>query len=144
MPNMPDAAHGVALLEGVPVCLGQHTNICLGRPLTDPARIPSLCQENGEFKSSRTYREAYKRGEEFVVLLADTPLQGASQFAERLRMAIEQLQISHEQLSLQCSVSVGVACIRTDMANHQALIEAADKALYQAKSAGRNQVVTSP
>ena len=83
-------------------------------------------------------------GEEFVVLLADTPLQGASQFAERLRMAIEQLQISHEQLSLQCSVSVGVACIRTDMANHQALIEAADKALYQAKSAGRNQVVTSP
>lgn len=59
-------------------------------------------------------------------------------------MAIEQLQISHEQLSLQCSVSVGVACIRTDMANHQALIEAADKALYQAKSAGRNQVVTSP
>lgn len=83
-------------------------------------------------------------GEEFVVLLADTPLQGASQFAERLRMALEQLQISHEQLSLQCSVSVGVACIRTDMANHQALIEAADKALYQAKSAGRNQVVTSP
>lgn len=83
-------------------------------------------------------------GEEFVVLLADTPLQGASQFAERLRMAIEQLQISHEQLSLQCSVSVGVACTRTDMANHQALIEAADKALYQAKSAGRNQVVTSP
>ncbi|NLY58725.1 MAG: GGDEF domain-containing protein [Gammaproteobacteria bacterium] len=83
-------------------------------------------------------------GEEFVVLLADTPLQGGSQFAERLRMAIEQLQISHEQLSLQCSVSVGVACIRTDMANHQALIEAADKALYQAKSAGRNQVVTSP
>lgn len=83
-------------------------------------------------------------GEEFVVLLADTPLQGASQFAERLRKAIEQLQVSHEQLSLQCSVSVGVACIRTDMANHQALIEAADKALYQAKSAGRNQVVTSP
>lgn len=68
MPNMPDAQHGVDLLAGVPVCLGQHTNICIGKPLTDPKLIPSLCQENGEFKPSRAYREAYKRGEEFVVL----------------------------------------------------------------------------
>lgn len=28
---------------GRQLCLGQHTNICVGRPLTDPARIPSLC-----------------------------------------------------------------------------------------------------
>lgn len=68
MPNMPDAQHGVDLLAGVSVCMGQHTNICLGKPLTDPKLIPSLCQENGEFKSSRTYRDAYKQGKEFVVL----------------------------------------------------------------------------
>ena len=68
MTNMPDAKHGLDLLAGVPVCYGQHTNICVGRPLTDPALIPSLCGENGEFKPSRAYREAYQRGEEFVVL----------------------------------------------------------------------------
>lgn len=68
MPNMPAAAHGLALLNGIPVCYGQHTNICVGRPLTDPALIPSLCQENGEFRTSQAYRDAAKRGEDFVVL----------------------------------------------------------------------------
>jgi predicted glycoside hydrolase/deacetylase ChbG (UPF0249 family) len=68
MTNMPAVRHGLDLLAGVPVCLGQHTNICVGRPLTDPALIPSLCQENGEFKPSRAYREAAKAGQDFVVL----------------------------------------------------------------------------
>jgi predicted glycoside hydrolase/deacetylase ChbG (UPF0249 family) len=68
MTNMPAAQHGLDLLKGVEVCYGQHTNICVGRPLTDPERIPSLCQENGEFKPSRAYREAAKAGQDFVVL----------------------------------------------------------------------------
>lgn len=68
MPNMPSAAHGLALLEGTGVCIGQHTNICIGRPCADPARIPSLLDENGFLKSSRTYREAWKKGECFTVL----------------------------------------------------------------------------
>ena len=68
MPNMPAAAHGLALLEGTGVCIGQHTNICIGRPCADPARIPSLLDENGFLKSSRTYREAWKKGECFTVL----------------------------------------------------------------------------
>lgn len=65
MPNMPAAEHGVSLLEGVDVCYGQHTNICVGRPLTDPKLIPSITQTNGEFKPSREYRSAK---EDFVVL----------------------------------------------------------------------------
>ncbi|MCF0109159.1 MAG: ChbG/HpnK family deacetylase [Erysipelotrichaceae bacterium] len=68
MPNMPAAAHGLKLLEGTGVCLGQHTNICLGKPCADPALIPSLLGENGNFKSSKMYREAWKNGEEFTVL----------------------------------------------------------------------------
>lgn len=68
MPNMPSAAHGLALLEGTGVCIGQHTNICIGRPCADPARIPSLLDENGFLKSSSTYREAWKKGECFTVL----------------------------------------------------------------------------
>ncbi len=65
MPNMPAARQGLNLLKGVSFCCGQHTNICVGRPLTDPGLIPSLCQEDGTFKSSKTYRAA---DEDFVVL----------------------------------------------------------------------------
>ncbi|GLC90465.1 ChbG/HpnK family deacetylase [Lysinibacillus piscis] len=65
MTNMPAVAHGLKLLEGTAVCFGQHTNICIGKPLTDPALIPSITNENGEFKSSKEYRQAK---EDFVVL----------------------------------------------------------------------------
>lgn len=62
MPNMPYAAHGVKLLEGLDVCIGQHTNICLGRPCSDPKDIPSLVRGNGDFKTSGEYRKAYMAG----------------------------------------------------------------------------------
>lgn len=65
MPNMPAAPHGVDLIKGLDICLGQHTNICVGRPVSDPALIPSLIGANGEFKSSKEYRSAT---EDFVVL----------------------------------------------------------------------------
>ena len=68
MTNMPAAVHGLGLLHGHSLCLGQHTNICVGRPLTDPSHIPSLCTPEGEFRPSRTYREAAKEGRDFVVL----------------------------------------------------------------------------
>ena len=67
MPNMEAAKHGVDLLKDSKVCYGVHTNICNGRPLTDPAKVPSLVQENGEFKTTREYRESAKKGVDFVV-----------------------------------------------------------------------------
>ena len=68
MPSMPAARHGLQLLAGLDVCLGQHTDICVGPPVSDPAAIPSLVGADGMFKSSRTYRAAHARGEDFVVL----------------------------------------------------------------------------
>lgn len=68
MPNMPDVRHGLDLLKGIDVCFGQHTNICVGRPITEPKLIPSICQENGEFKTSKEYQTAFKEGKDFVVL----------------------------------------------------------------------------
>ncbi len=65
MTNMPETQSGLELIQGSGACLGLHTNICVGKPLCDPAEIPSLVQENGEFKSSKTYRSAK---EDFVVL----------------------------------------------------------------------------
>ncbi|MFN3580890.1 MAG: diguanylate cyclase [Pseudomonas sp.] len=77
-------------------------------------------------------------GEEFAVLLPDTSVEGASQFAERLRTAIERLQIEHEDQILHVTVSLGVAEINDSMINHSVLIEEADKALYRSKEQGRN------
>ena len=78
-------------------------------------------------------------GEEFVVLLPDTSLSGAGQFAERLRLAISKLSVDHEGKPLQFTVSLGVACLDNKMNSHADLIERADKALYQSKENGRNQ-----
>lgn len=65
MVNMPDTCHGLELLKDVSVCYGLHTNICVGKPLTSPNRIPSLVDAQGSFKSSKAYRTAK---EDFVVL----------------------------------------------------------------------------
>ncbi|MEX2805091.1 ChbG/HpnK family deacetylase [Streptococcus sp. H31] len=64
MVNMPATQHGVDLIKDCDLALGVHTNICAGKPLTNPALIPSLVDENGEFKSSKVYRSAK---EDFVV-----------------------------------------------------------------------------
>ncbi len=68
MTNMPAVQHGLDLLHGIEVCYGQHTNICVGKPLTAPELIPSIVQENGEFQPSKAYRAAEKEGNDFVVL----------------------------------------------------------------------------
>ncbi len=65
MTNMPYSKQGWDLIRDYPICLGQHTNICVGKPLTDPKLIPSICGENGMFKSSKEYR---RTKEDFVVL----------------------------------------------------------------------------
>jgi predicted glycoside hydrolase/deacetylase ChbG (UPF0249 family) len=64
MTNMESAKHGYNLIKDENICLGQHTNICVGKPLSDPSLIPSLVQENGEFCSSRDIRS---RKEDTVV-----------------------------------------------------------------------------
>ncbi len=68
MPSMPAAEHGLRLLEGTSVWLGQHTDICIGQPVCPPEEIPSLVTEDGQFKSSRVYRAAYASGKDFVAL----------------------------------------------------------------------------
>ena len=65
MANMEWAEHGVRLLEGTDVTFTLHACISQGRPLTDPKLIPSLVEENGEFKCNAVYRAAK---EDFVVL----------------------------------------------------------------------------
>lgn len=58
MLNMDASAHGIQLLKDEPIAFGQHTNFCIGKPVSNPSLIPSLVTESGEFKSSTTYRQA--------------------------------------------------------------------------------------
>lgn len=83
-------------------------------------------------------------GEEFIAVLPQADAIQASQAAERVRMAIENLRLPHaaSETSPVVTVSVGVAsCIATPARDSRTVIEAADQALYRAKHGGRNRMV---
>lgn len=79
-------------------------------------------------------------GEEFVVLLVETPAEGAHTFAERLRAAIAALTIRHDQHEIRYTISLGVAEVSMQLETPKQWIECADRALYEAKHGGRNCV----
>lgn len=82
-------------------------------------------------------------GEEFVLMLSDTHLDGARELLERIRLAVESLEIPHATDTLRMSVSVGLALhLPGDTVEHT--LERADQALYTAKALGRNRVVVAP
>ncbi len=82
-------------------------------------------------------------GEEFVVLLANTSAKLAVELAERIRTAIESHAFIYEGNRLPITTSMGVAELRADIESAQTLLKASDKALYAAKAAGRNRVVSA-
>jgi len=77
-------------------------------------------------------------GEEFAVLLTETDKDAAVPIAESLRGIIERTRFFSDDSRL--TISVGVSSFPTDGADPAALVQAADRALYQAKAAGRNRV----
>ena len=80
-------------------------------------------------------------GDEFIVLLPETPPKGALEVAERIRNVIGASPLPLEGRMIACSVSVGVACFPEDGRSLDALAARADRALHQAKKKGRNCVV---
>ncbi len=81
-------------------------------------------------------------GDEFSVILPETPKTAATVVAERIRRAIEKHPFLHRESQPlgRVTVSVGVATYPEDAAAGVKLVEAADRALYQAKTEGRNRV----
>jgi len=78
-------------------------------------------------------------GEEFILLLPNSREQQAQEVANRLRQCIERLQFVNYP-TLQVTVSIGVTQAGRQEEVHE-VIARADRALYQAKANGRNQVV---
>jgi diguanylate cyclase (GGDEF)-like protein len=86
-------------------------------------------------------------GEEIGILLPNTDADGAHAVAERIRAAIVEMAVVHGASPFGVvTVSAGVATLSPRRGEHDAamLVEAADRALYAAKSAGRNRVCVAP
>jgi diguanylate cyclase (GGDEF)-like protein len=82
-------------------------------------------------------------GEEIVLILPLTPKEPALLVAEKLRRTIEEAPLPGEQVlpSRKLTISLGVATYPGDATTSAGLVLSADRALYQAKQAGRNRVV---
>lgn len=81
-------------------------------------------------------------GEEFLVFChnGNTDAKSAVLFAERLRQHVKEQKINIDDIQIQTSISIGVALKEAGMKSEDHLVNAADKALYAAKNAGRNKV----
>lgn len=79
-------------------------------------------------------------GEEFGVILIDTPAKDGFIIAERLRERIEALVVKFEDLEIKFTISIGLADFNDSFDDHVAWLGASDKALYYCKDNGRNQV----
>lgn len=97
---------------------------------------------------SKTVKDAIRQidfvgrygGEELSVILVETDKAQSHFAAERLRQAVESKKIKVYDEELKVTVSIGIATFPDSGASIEEVIESADKALYQAKEAGRNRV----
>ncbi len=79
-------------------------------------------------------------GEEFLVLLPETDLDGAAVVAERFRKQVEEQSIKHADFLINVTITLGVAKYDGRLGADRS-IQMADKALYEGKESGRNKVV---
>jgi diguanylate cyclase (GGDEF)-like protein len=85
-------------------------------------------------------------GEEFVVVLPETPPARAVQLADRIRRAVEErvFEGGRGVGPIRVTISIGVAAFPLDASTDEELLDVADVAVYEAKATGRNRVVAAP
>lgn len=157
MPNMPTAGHGVNLVAKDNIAIGQHTNICVGKPLTNPSKIKSLVDELGYFKKSSEYRNAGRdivvkeelileieaQYQRFVELVGREPdyFEGHAVFSPTFFEALEEVAGRHglkysgfsfdgKPIKIGSHMVMGtfIPSMMSDYAPKKALIEAVEKA----------------
>ena len=105
-----------------------------------------LCQVAAILQSQTRGSDVAARygGEEFTIVLSEMPAQLALERAEKVRAEVETLVLKASGKSCGAvTISIGLAYFPTHGSSVEALLLAADKALYAAKNAGRNQVVVA-
>jgi len=105
---------------------GDRVLIELARVIRQSVRASDLCVRFG--------------GEEFLVILNDTDVQGAMLLAEKVRARVEEMRVQFPGGAIQKTISIGVADYPADGENFWQVLKYADVALYAAKEAGRNRV----
>lgn len=124
----------------IDVDLFKHFNDTHGHLAGDGAlkRVAALLSED------RRVNDVVARygGEEFAVLLLDTPRRAALMVAEQIRERVASSR-APEFLGDRLTISLGVATCPDDAQEGEALVDAADKALYRAKGLGRNRVAVA-
>ena len=83
-------------------------------------------------------------GEEFAILLSDTPLKNAYVFAERLRKEVSEAIVTYNDIDINYTISIGIAEVDESIENHEVWIECADASLYRSKESGRNKISLHP
>ena len=82
-------------------------------------------------------------GEEFAIILPDTPVANVEFVAERIRRFVEKCIVVYDEVNISFTVSIGVSGFKQSYKNSTQWLSMADKALYQAKAAGKNRVILS-
>jgi diguanylate cyclase (GGDEF)-like protein len=82
-------------------------------------------------------------GDEVVVLLPDTNLEGARALADKLLQSVRELEVRHRGLVVRVTISVGVAAYPLNGTDPESILRAADLALYRAKAEGRDRVAVA-
>ncbi len=139
---------------------GRRQDTPLGVLLLDVDLFKSVNDAHGHLAGDEVLREVARRmsvslrpydfvgrfgGEEFLVIAPQCDAAAALQLGERLRAAIASAPIKLDPAEVRVTISVGAASSATnDSCEPDALLRAADAALYSAKRAGRNRVAAAP
>ncbi|MBI4730225.1 MAG: diguanylate cyclase [Acidobacteria bacterium] len=104
--------------------------------------LVELCRRVGDRVRARVDTLARYGGEEFVVVLPETPLAGAVSVARKLLAAVRSEPFAGQagEPALRITLSAGVAEFPSDASTGEALLRAADEALYRAKRGGRDRL----
>lgn len=105
-------------------------------------RLTVQCIQNELRKSPVRQPDIVARygGDEFLVLLPETPGSGAVGVAERIRKSVEITPITAHGQSMTATVSIGIACYPVHGADLETVLEKADQAMYASKSGGKNRI----
>jgi two-component system, cell cycle response regulator len=81
-------------------------------------------------------------GEEFVIIMTNANLELAEVIAERIRKGVMETPLHLKDININVTISLGVAMLKNGE-RKEALLDRADAAMYEAKKAGRNRVMTA-